>query len=179
MPEQPSFDNLTNQFIGRYFQDYDYRYSVNRPPLDQAFYNEVLTIIKEVYPYIVGFSLERIYDFVKKKLLERKEKEATNLISQQKVLNILGNGAVLLFSDVRPFFEIPKGSKLYLYNVRFQSSMPPNATPFRLQTNLTIPKGASLVLRDAIIVYNGELGKFIKEQEAPSMFFIRVAGIAA
>ena len=75
MSEQPSFDNLTNQFIGRYFQYYDYRYSVNKPPLDQAFYSEVLTIIKEVYPYIVGFSLERIYDFAKKKLHERKEKE--------------------------------------------------------------------------------------------------------
>ena len=87
MPEQPSFDNLTNQFIGRYFQVYDYRYSVNRPPLDQAFYNEVLTIIKEVYPYIVGFSLERIYDFVKKKLLERIEKDArVNLLVGEKMI---------------------------------------------------------------------------------------------
>ena len=178
MSQGPSFDNLTNLCVERYIQDYDYRYSIDKPPLDQAFYNEILEIIKDIYPYVLGFALERIYQTVKKKLLERKEREATKLISQQKVLNILGNGAVLLFGEVRPFFEIPKESKLYFYNVNFQNRMPTNATPFRLQTNLTIPNGASLVLRDATIVYEGELGRFIKEYAAPSVFFIKSIGIA-
>jgi hypothetical protein len=56
MPQQPSFDNLTNQFIERYLQDYDYKYSVGKPPFDQAFYNEVFEIIKDVYRYVVPFS---------------------------------------------------------------------------------------------------------------------------
>ena len=84
MPKQPSFDNLANRFIGRYFQDYDCRYSIKNP-LDQAIYSEVITIIKEVYPYIMGFSLEIIYDFVQKNLLERKKKEArVNLLVLEK-----------------------------------------------------------------------------------------------
>ncbi len=178
MAQPPSFDNLANQFVEKYLQDYDYKYSIEKPPLDQAFYNEVVEIVKEIYPYILGFSLERIYQTVKKKWLEKKERESANLISQQKVLNVLGNGAVLLFGKVRPFFEIPKDSKLYFYNVQFQNRMPPNATPFHLQTKLIVPKGAGLVLQNAIIVYVGDLGKFVKEYVAPSVFFIRVVGVA-
>ena len=179
MPRSPSFDSLANQFVDKYLQDYDYKYSIDKPPLNQAFYHEVIEIIKDVYPYILGFSLERIYEFVKTKLSERREKETKNLISQQKILNVFGNGSVLLFGKVRPFFEIPKNSKLYFYNVQFQSRMPSNATPFHLQTNLIVPKGADLVLQNAIIVYEGDLGKFIKEYVAPSVFFIRVVGVAA
>jgi hypothetical protein len=178
VPQGHLFDNLANLCVGKYIQDYDYRYSIDKPSLDQAFYNEILGIIKDVYPYFVGFSLERIYQTVKKKLLERKEREATKLISQQKILNILANGTVLLFGDVRPFFEIPKESKLYFCNVKFQNRMPANVTLSRLKTDLTIPNGASLVLRDATIVYEGELGRFIKEYAAPSVFFIKSTGIA-
>lgn len=178
MKEGSSFDNLANLCVEKYLQDYDYRYSEDKPALDQAFYQEVLEIVKEAYPYVIGFALERIYQIVKKKLYERKEKEATKLISQQKVLNIFGNGAVLLFGEVRPFFEIPRGSKLYLYNVNFQNRMPTNVTPFRFQTNLTIPNEASLVLRDTTVVYEGQLGRFVKEYVAPSVFFIKSIGIA-
>lgn len=178
MDGQPSLDNLANLCIERYFQDFDYRYSVDKPPLNHAFYQEVLEIVRETYPYVLGFALERIYQIVKKKLYEKKKNEAIKLISQQKVLNVSGNGAVLLFGEVRPFFEIPGGSKLYFYNVNFRNRMPINVTPFRLQTNLTIPNRASLVLRDATIVYEGQLGRFVKEYVAPSVFFIRSVGIA-
>ena len=33
-------------------------------------------------------------------------------------------------------------------------------------------------LENAIIVYVGDLGKFVKEYVAPSVFFIRVVGVA-
>ncbi|QRF76158.1 hypothetical protein Thermo_01675 [Thermoplasmatales archaeon] len=179
MMGRTSIDDLTNHCVEKYIQDHDYRYSIGKPPLDQAFFNEVYEIIRDTYPYIIGFALERIYQTVKKKLSEKKEKEAMRLISQQKVLNVFGNGAVLLFGEVRPFFEIPMNSKLYFYNVNFQNGMPTNATPFRLQTNLVVPEGVSLVLRDATIVYEGKLGQFIREYKAPSLFFIKSSGIAA
>lgn len=57
--------------------------------------------------------------------------------------------------------------------------MPSNANPINLQTRLVIPEGVDLVLQNVTIVYNGELGKFIKEYSAPSVFLVRVYGIAS
>ncbi|MFG1389582.1 hypothetical protein [Acidiplasma aeolicum] len=179
MSEEKTIMELANECSSRYVQEFDYRYSIDNPPLNEAFLKEIVEIVKDIYPYVAGFGIERIYDLVKKKISEKKEKEAIRLSGENKVLNVFGNGAVLLYGNVRPFFEIPKGSRLYLYNVRFQNKMPINATPFNLQTRLVVPAGADLVLQNVTIVYYGELGKFIKEYSAPSVFLIRAYGIAS
>ncbi len=177
MPVTPSITNLANKCSLRYVQEFDYRYSVDRPPINEAFFKEVVEIVKDAGP-LWGFGIERVYNFVKKKILERKEKQTLELRKSNKILNVFGNGSFLLYGDVRPFFEIPQGSRLYFYDVRFQNKMPRNALPFNLQTSLVIPAGTDLVLQNVTIVYNGELGKFIKEYSAPSVFLIRVNGIA-
>jgi hypothetical protein len=94
-------------------------------------------------------------------------------------ISMVGNGSILSFGNVSPFFEIPKGSRLYLYNVRFQNRMPINAIPYKLQTKLVIPEGASLLLQNVTIVYDEDLGKFIKEYTAPSVFLIETYGAAS
>ncbi|MGP6220885.1 hypothetical protein [Caldiplasma sukawensis] len=179
MSEEKTVMELANECSLRYVQEFDYRYSVGQAPLNEAFLWEVIEIVRDIYPYIVGFAIERVYELVKKKLTEKMEKSASQLIKVNKVLNVFGNNSVLLYGDVRPFFEIPKGSRLYLYNLRFQNKMPSNATPFNLQTRLVIPEGVDLVLQNVTIVYNGELGKFVKEYLAPSVFLVRVYGIAS
>jgi hypothetical protein len=57
--------------------------------------------------------------------------------------------------------------------------MPINAIPYKLQTKLVIPEGASLLLQNVTIVYDGDLGKFIKEYTAPSVFLIETYGVAS
>ncbi|GGM68225.1 hypothetical protein GCM10007108_02870 [Thermogymnomonas acidicola] len=179
MSEENTIIELANECSLRYVQEFDYRYSLDRPPVNEAFLGGVIEIVRDIYPYIVGFAIERVYELVKKKITERMERSASQLIKVNKVLNVFGNNSVLLYGDVRPFFEIPKGSRLYFYNVKFQNKMPSNANPINLQTRLVIPEGVDLVLQNVTIVYNGELGKFIKEYSAPSVFLVRVYGIAS
>jgi hypothetical protein len=180
MSEMPSIEDLANECSLRYVEEFDYKYSIDQPPLNEAFIREIVEIIKDAsFVLSLGIGLERIYDLVKKKVLERKEKEALELSKANKILNVVGNGSILLFGNVRPFFEIPKGSRLYFYNVRFQNRMPINATPLNLQTKLVIPDGTSLILQNIAIVYDGELGKFIKEYTAPSVFLIKTYGVAS
>jgi hypothetical protein len=178
MPEEKTIMELANECSLKYVEEFDYKFSVDRPPLNEAFLKEVVEIVKDAGP-LWGFGLERIYDFVKKRINEKKEKEAMQLSGKNKVLNVFGNGAVLLYGNVRPFFEIAEGSRLYFYNVRFQNKMPSNATPYNLQTRLVVPKGADIVLQNVTIVYDGNLGKFIKEYSAPSVFLVRVYGMAS
>ena len=179
MSETLPITDLANKISLEYAKEFDYKYAVDKPPINEAFVKEIIEIIKDTYPYALGFGIERAYELIKKKIFEKKEKEAMELSKAKKVLNVAGNGAVLLFGNVRPFFEIPKESKLYFYNVTFQNKMPINPTPFNLQTKLVIPEGVSLVLQNVTIVYNGELGKFIKEYTAPSVFLIKAYGIAS
>ena len=107
MPGTPSITSLANECSLRYVQEFDYRYSVDRPPIDEAFFKEVVEIVKDTGP-LWGFGVERVYNFVKKKILERKEKQTLELTKANKVLNVFGNGSVLLYGDARPFFEILK-----------------------------------------------------------------------
>ena len=120
MPVTPSITNLANECSLRYVQEFDYRYSVDRPPINEAFFKEVVEIVKDAGP-LWGFGIERVYNFVKNKILERKEKQTLELRKSNKILNVFGNDSFLLYGDVRPFFEIPQGSRLYFYNVRFQN----------------------------------------------------------
>jgi hypothetical protein len=176
----PSIKDLANECSSRYVEEFDYKYSIDRPPVNEAFVREIVEIINDASVVLsLGSGLERIYGFVKKKVLEKKKKEAMELSKANKILNVVGNDSILLFGNVRPFFEIPKGSRLYFYNVRFQNRMPVNATPFNLQTKLVIPDGASLLLQNITIVYDGKLGKFLKEYTAPSVFLIKAYGVAS
>ena len=151
MPEEKALMELANECSLRYVREFDYKFSVDRPALNEAFLKEIVEIIKDIYPYMASFGIDRIYELVKKKTNEKKEREAMQLSGKNKVLNVFGNGAVLLYGNVRPFFEIPEGSRLYFYNVRFQNKMPSNATPYNLQTRLVVPKGADIVLQNATL----------------------------
>ena len=166
--------------VESYLNDYDYRFSVDRQDVNNAFINEIKEIINLAYKTaVISGSLSKLYEFVRKKFNERKEKEAQKLAQENKLINTFGNGAVLYYGNVRPFFDIPDGSKLYFHNVSFSNKMLSTATPYRLQVPLQIPKGANLLLQDVVIVYDGVLGKFVKEGKAPNFFLLRVAGIAS
>ena len=163
---------LANDYALRYIEELNYKYSLDKAPLDEGFVKEVMEIIKVLGEPALGFGMERLYELVKTKIHEREEGEAEALRQANQTIAMFGNGAILKFDEVRPFFEVPKGSKLYLYNVKFQNEMPPNVYPFKLQKALVIPSNTNLVIRDATVVYSGELGKFIKEYVSPSVFII-------
>ena len=162
-------DNI-DACIENYLNEFDYKYTINQPTVDPVFKAEITNIIETICGVIVAGKV--ICDCVKKELDKRKEKKTQELLAQRKTIPIFENGSVLYYSNTRPFFDIPTGSRLYFYKTTFTNKLPNSVTPFKLDTPLQIPNGVDLVLQDVIIVYDGDLGKFIKEEIAPSVFLI-------
>lgn len=162
--------NNVDTCVENYLTESDYKYAVTQPTVDPVFKAEITTIIGTVCAVIGAGKV--ICDCVKKELDKRKEKKAQELLAQRKTINTFGNGSVLYYSNTRPFFDIPAGSRLYLYKTIFSNKLPNTATPFKLDAPLQIPNEVDLVLHDVIIVYDGDLRKFIKEEIAPSVFLV-------